>query len=64
MGSIPVAGEEKFWCPKMFSLVSFAGMILNECAVLRNAALTGGPLCIESHPLCRLKNPSSLYDYL
>ena len=58
MGSIPAAGEEKFRCPNMLSSVSFAGMTLNKCAVLRIGKLTGGPLCRESHPLCRLKNPT------
>ena len=29
-GLIPAAGEEKFWCPNMLSLVSFAGMTLNK----------------------------------
>ena len=61
MGSIPAAGEETFRCPNMLSLVSFAGMTLNKCAVLRIGALTGGPLCRESHLLCRLKNPTVVY---
>ena len=34
-GSIPAAGEEKFWCPNTLSLVSFAGVTLNKCDVLR-----------------------------
>ena len=33
-GLIPAAGEETFWCLNMLSLVSFAGMALNKCAVL------------------------------
>ena len=40
----------------MLSLVSFAGMTLDKCAVLRIGTLTGGPLCRESH--LRLKNPT------
>ena len=32
MGAIPTAGEEKFWCPNMFSLVSFAGITLDKSA--------------------------------
>ena len=28
-GSVPTRGEEKFWCPKLLSLVS-----LNKCAVI------------------------------
>ena len=60
MGSIP-AGQEKCQCPNMLSLVPFAGMTLNKCAVLRIGTLTGGPLCRESHPLCRLKNPTVVY---
>ena len=61
MGSIHAAGKEKFWCPNMLSLVSFARITLNKCAVLRIGTLTGGPLCRESHPLCRLKNPTVVY---
>ena len=61
MASIPVAGEVKFRCPNMLSLVSFAGMTLNKCAVLRIGTLTGGPLCRESHPMCWLKNPTVVY---
>ena len=29
--------------------------------ILRIGTLTGGPLCRESHPLCRLKNPTVVY---
>ena len=58
MGLIPAAGEKKFRWPNMLSLVSFAGMTLDECAVLRIGTLIGGPLCRESHPMCRLKNPT------
>ena len=36
-------GKEKFWCLNTFSLVSFAGMIRNKCAVLLIGVLTGGP---------------------
>ena len=39
------------------SLMSFAGMTLNKCAVLRSGMLTWDPLCRDSHPLCRLKHP-------
>ena len=58
MGLLPVAGEEKFWYPNMLSLVSFAGMTLNKTSgnVLRLGTLTGGPLCREGHPVCRLKD--------
>ena len=55
-GLIPAAGEETFWCPNMLSLMSFAGMTLNKCAVLWIGTLTGGPVQRESHPLCWLKN--------
>ena len=34
----------------MLSLVSFAGMILNQCTVLWMRTLTGDPLSMESHP--------------
>ena len=61
MGSIPAAGEEKLRCQNMLSLVSLAGMTLNKCAILQIGTLTGGPLCRESHPLCRLKNPTVVY---
>ena len=44
---IPAAGEETFWCPNMLSLVSFAGMTLNKCAVLWIGTLT--VLVKESH---------------
>ena len=42
----------------MLSLVSFARMTLDEYAVLLIETLTGGLLCMESHPMCRLKNPT------
>ena len=48
---IPAAGEETFWCPNMFSLVSFAGMTLNKCSVLWIGTLTGGPVQGESPPV-------------
>ena len=50
-GLIPAAGEETFWCPNMLSLVSFAGMTLNKCAVLWIRTLTGGPVQEESPPV-------------
>ena len=31
---------------------------LDKCIVLRIGTLTRYPLCRESHPLCRLKNPT------
>ena len=65
MGSIPAAGEEKSRCLNMLSLVSFAGMTLNKCAVLQIGTLTGAPPppppCRKSHPLCRLKIPTVVY---
>ena len=51
LGLIPAAGEETFWCPKMLSLVSFAGMTINKCAVLWIGAITGGPVQGESPPV-------------
>ena len=54
-GLIPAAGKETFWCANMLSLMSFAGMTLNKCAVLWIGTLTGGPVQGES-PLCSLKN--------
>ena len=50
-GLIPAAGEKTFWQPNMLSLVSFAGMILNKCAVLWIGTLTGGPVQGESPPV-------------
>ena len=50
-GLIPAAGEETFWCPNMLSLVSFAGMTLNKCAVLWIGTLTGGPVQGEPPPV-------------
>ena len=58
-GLIPAAGEETFWCPNMLSLVSFAGMTLNKCAVLWMGTLTGGPVQGESPPVpVKEQNPT------
>ena len=62
-GSIPLR-RGKFRCPNTLSLVSFAGMTLDKCIVLRIGTLTGCPLCRESHPLCRLKNPMVISIWL
>ena len=59
-GSIPARGEEN----DTLSLVSFAGMTLDKCIVLRIVTLNGCPLCRESHPLCRLKNPTVISIWL
>ena len=40
----------------MLSLVLFAGMTLNNCAVFGS-----GPLCRESQPLCRDNKPFSKF---
>ena len=50
-GLIPAAGEETFLCPNILSLVSFAGMTLNKCAILWIRTLTGGPVQEESPPV-------------
>ena len=63
-GSIPARGQKKIWCPNTLSIVSFAGMTLDKCIVLRIGTLTGCPLCRESHPLCRLKNPTVISIWL
>ena len=64
MGSIPAAGEETFQCLNMPSLVSFAAMTLNKCAVFMIGMLTGGSQCREL-PLVQVKEPySSLHEYL
>ena len=62
-GPIPTAGEEKCRCPNML-FMSFAGMTLSKCAVLQIGTLTGGPLCRESHPLCRIKNHTVVHGHL
>ena len=69
-GLIPEAGEETFWCPNMLSLVSFAGMTLNKCAVLWIWTLTGGPVQGESPPVLvkeshiQTYSRTSLWSYL
>ena len=37
---------------------AFSGMTLDKCILLQFGTLTGCPLCRESHPLCRLRNPT------
>ena len=54
----PRSWRGKFRSPNTLSLVSFAGSTLDKCIVLWIGTLTGCPLCKESHPLCRLKNPT------
>ena len=39
-------------------------MTLDKRIVLRIGTLTGCPLCRESHPLCRLKNPTVISIWL
>ena len=46
----------KFLCPNTLSLVSFAGMTLDKCAILQIGTLTLCPLCRETHPLCRFSD--------
>ena len=61
-GLIPAAGEEAFWCPSMLSLVSFAGMILNKCAVLWVGTLTEGLVQGESPPVLVKKSHIQTYS--
>ena len=61
-GLIPAAGKETFWCPNMVSLVSFAGMTLNKCAVLLIGTLTGGPVQRESHPVLVKESRKQTYS--
>ena len=61
-GSIPARGEENFGVRT--PLVSLAGMTLDKCIVRQIGTLTGCPLCRESHPLCRLKNPTVISIWL
>ena len=60
----PRSRRGKFRCPNTLSLVSFAGMTLDKCIVLRIGTLTGCSLCSESHPLFRLKNPTVISIWL
>ena len=60
----PRSRRGKFRSPNTLSLVSFAGMTLDKCIVLRIGMLTGCPLCRESQPLCRLKNPTVIKIWL
>ena len=53
--------EEKFQCLNTLSLVSFAGMTLNKCAVLWFGTLTGCPLRRKS-PAVQVKEPYSNLD--
>ena len=60
----PGSRRGKFWSPNTLSLVSFAGITLDKSIVLRIGTLTGCPQCRESHPLCRLKNPTVISIWL
>ena len=60
----PRSWRGKFLSPNTLFLVPFAGMTLDKCIVLRIGTLTGCPLCRESHPLCRLKNPTVISIWL
>ena len=44
-GHFPACGKQKFRCPNTFSVVSFTGMTINKCAILRIRTLTGSPMC-------------------
>ena len=46
-----------FWCPDTLSLVSFAGMTLDKCAVFRIGTLTGCPPVQRKSPLVQTKEP-------
>ena len=39
-------------------------MTLDKCIILQIGTLTGCPQCRESHPLCRLKNPTVISIWL
>ena len=56
-GFNPRSQRGKVWCLNTLSLVSFAGMKLSKCAILRIRTLTGCPLGMESHPLSGLSHP-------
>ena len=44
--------------------IFFLRLMPDKCIVLRIGTLTGCPLCRESHPLCRLKNPTVISIWL
>ena len=48
----------------MFSLVSFAGMTLDKCAVFQIGMLTGGPCAGRVTPCADFRTYSSLHDLL
>ena len=58
-GSIPASGEKICWS-ELASLRVICRNDMIKCAVLRIGTLTGGPLCRDSHPLCRLKIPTQV----
>ena len=59
MGSIPAAGEDKIRCPNMFSLVSFAWMILDKSARRpSDRDVNWSPPCRENHALKERLNKS------
>ena len=62
-GLISAAGKEKFRCPNMLSLVSFAGMTLNKCTVLHQDVNWRPPVQGESSPVQVQEPYSSLHDY-
>ena len=53
-GSILLAARKIGWSEHV-SLHVICRNDMIQCAVLRIVTLTGGPLCRDSHPLCRLK---------
>ena len=57
-------GSYKYKLSRIESLVILYWGINCKCIVLRIGTLTGCPLCRESHPLCRLKNPTVISIWL
>ena len=60
-GLIPTSDVETLWCPNMLSLVSFVGMRLNNCAVLKIGTLTGGSVQGESPPVLVKESHTQTY---
>ena len=50
----PRSWQSKYPCPNTLSLVSFAGMTLDKCIVLRIGTLTGCPLSGDKNSTCPL----------
>ena len=59
-GFDPRRRREKICWSELASLSVICRNDMIQCVVLRIETLTGGPLCRDSHPLCRLKIPTQV----